>query len=325
MNRTDRLMGILLEFQARGDLRAEDLAATFEVSVRTIYRDVDALCETGVPVMATPGKGYRLMDGYFLPPVSFTSDEAALLLLGGELVRDRVDPELRKAAEEALRKLASVLPPERRAGMERRRQGLAFGVLAAQPDDERLMLARGALEEGRVVRLLYHAYRRDAPEPRDVEPTRLVHLRDVWYLAGYCRLRHGPRIFRLDRIDRLDVLEERFTAGTRHAPSATHERDLTPFPEARVRFDAAVVRWVREQQPFVFLREEPGPPGKVAAGATGPVFVYAIRDVQELVAWLLSWGRAVEVLDPDELRGRLVAEARAMVERHAALVPVPAR
>lgn len=57
MNRTDRLMGILLELQARGELRAEDLAGTFEVSVRTIYRDVEALCETGVPVVATPGKG----------------------------------------------------------------------------------------------------------------------------------------------------------------------------------------------------------------------------------------------------------------------------
>ena len=95
MNRTDRLMGILLELQARGDLRAEDLAGTFEVSVRTIYRDVEALCETGVPIVATPGKGYRLMEGYFLPPLSFTADEAALLLLGGELVRDRVDRLLR--------------------------------------------------------------------------------------------------------------------------------------------------------------------------------------------------------------------------------------
>src|SRR3954470_1256928 len=119
-------MGILLQLQARGELRAEDLAGTFEVSVRTIYRDVEALCETGVPVVATPGKGYRLMEGYFLPPLSFTADEAALLLLGGELVRDRVDPLLRAAAEDALRKLASVLPPERRAEMERRRQGLFF-------------------------------------------------------------------------------------------------------------------------------------------------------------------------------------------------------
>ena len=310
-------MGMLLEFQARGDLRAEDLAATFEVSVRTIYRDVEALCETGVPIVATPGKGYRLMDGYFLPPVSFTADEAALLLLGGETVRDRVDPELRKAAEEALRKLASVLPAERRVQAAQRRQGLAFGSMAARPDDDILIQARRALDERRVVRLLYHAFRRGEPEPRDVEPTRLVFLRDAWYLAGYCRLRQGPRIFRLDRIDHLDMLDEQFVPGAHHAVNPTHERDLTTFPVARVRVDDTAVRWVREQQPYTFLREE--------AGADGLVFVYAIRDEQELVPWLLSWGRAAEVLEPDWLRARLAAEARAILARHRALMPIPAR
>src|SRR4051794_1062900 len=193
-------MGILLELQARGELRAEDLAGTFEVSVRTIYRDVEALCETGVPVVATPGKGYRLMDGYFLPPLSFTADEAALLLLGGELVRDRVDPLLRASAEEALRKLASVLPAERRAEMERRRQGLFFASIAGQANAQRLVLARQSIEKQRVVRLLYHAFRRDQPDPRDVEPIRLVHIGDAWHLAGYCRLRQDIRLFRLDRI-----------------------------------------------------------------------------------------------------------------------------
>lgn len=310
-------MGILLEMQARGTRRAEDLAATFEVSVRTIYRDIEALCETGVPVVAMPGTGYRLVEGYFLPPVSFTADEAALLLLGGELVRERVDPELRQAAEEALRKLASVLPVERRAHVERRRHGLAFGRMGPPPDDERLMLLRRAVDERRVVRLLYHAYRRTEPETRDVEPTRLVHLREAWYLAGYCRLRHGARIFRLDRIDHVDVLDERYEAGDRHATSAPTERDLTVFPEARVRFDADVVRWVREQQPYVFLREE--------EGTAGPEFVYAVRDVADLAAWLLSWGQSVEVVSPPELRARLAAEARALLTRHGALAPIPAR
>jgi predicted DNA-binding transcriptional regulator YafY len=306
-------MGILLELQARGDLRAEDLAGTFEVSVRTIYRDVEALCETGVPIVATPGKGYRLMEGYFLPPLSFTADEAALLLLGGELVRDRVDPLLRRAAEEALRKLASVLPSERRAEMERRRQGLFFASIASQSDDRRLVLARRAVDERRVVRLVYHAFRREQPDPRDVEPIRLVHISDSWYLAGYCRLRQDARLFRLDRIDRLEVLEERYVPGARHALSDRFERDMTGHAEARVRFDREVVRWVRERQPFVLLREE--------RDAAGAIFVYALRDAQEILAWLLPWGRAVEVLSPDWLRARLAEEAQAIVARHAATVP----
>src|SRR3954453_23055420 len=147
-------MGILLELQARGELRAEDLAATFEVSVRTIYRDVEALCETGVPIAATPGKGYRLLEGYFLPPLTFTADEAALLALGGEMVRDRVDQLMRRSAEEALRKLAGVLPPARGAHVERRSGGRLFAWRAgpsrepaSQWSDRRLELRRQAIDE----------------------------------------------------------------------------------------------------------------------------------------------------------------------------------
>jgi predicted DNA-binding transcriptional regulator YafY len=345
MNRTDRLMGIVLELQARGELRAEDLAGTFEVSVRTIYRDVEALCETGVPVVATPGKGYRLMHGYFLPPLSFTADEAALLLLGGELVRDRVDPLLRTSAEEALRKLGSVLPPERRAEMERRRQGIYFASPVGPSDDRRLVLARRAIEDRRVVRLLYHAFLRDEPEPRDVEPLRLVHIGQTWHLAGYCRLRQGARLFRLDRIDRLEVLAERYTLGPRHALTARETRDITVFPEARVRFEPQMLRWVRERQPFTLLREEPGAdapgsdrPGVDASGSDTPgsdtsgserdgwpVFVYALRDERELLTWLLTWGRGVEVLSPESLRASLADEARAMLARHAAPLAEEAR
>jgi len=320
VNRTDRLLGILLELQARGELRAEDLASTFEVSVRTIYRDVDALSETGVPVVATPGKGYRLMEGYFLPPLTFTADEAALLALGGELVRDRMDPLLRQAADEALRKLASVLPPERRAEVERRRQGLLFGSLARTTIDRRLTLARRAVEECRVVRLLYHARHRDEPAPRDVEPVRLVHLTDAWYLAGYCRLRQDARLFRLDRVDRLELLEERFEHAARHALAATATRDVDRYPEARVRFDRSVLRWVRERQPLFLVREERGDAGRV--------FVYALRDEQEILTWLLPWGRSVEVLAPASLRARLADEAAAMLARHAEpspeAAPIPA-
>ena len=89
-------MGMLLQFQARRELLTEDLARRFEVSVRTVYRDVQALSAGGVPIASLPGKGYRLLDGYFLPPVTFTADEAAVLALGGRFVRDRVDAGLRR-------------------------------------------------------------------------------------------------------------------------------------------------------------------------------------------------------------------------------------
>jgi predicted DNA-binding transcriptional regulator YafY len=309
MNRTDRLMAILLEFQARGELRAEDLSRRFEVSVRTMYRDLQAISESGVPLIATPGKGYRLLEGYFLPPLSFTSAEAAVLALGGEFVRTRVDPALGRAAEGALSKLLGVLPHEGRADVQRWQRELAFTSMRPGSDTPGLADLRSAIREQRVVRLLYHTYRQAQAERRDIEPTRLIHLGDTWHVAAYCRLRQAPRLFRLDRADEVEVLSERFVLGSRHEPRASSLALPSGAGEARVRVDPAVERWLRERQSFLFLREE--------FDLKGPVFVYALRDEAQLLPWLLGWGAAVEVLAPASLRGRLAQEATAILAKHA--------
>jgi predicted DNA-binding transcriptional regulator YafY len=89
MNKTDRLLAIVLELQGRRVVRAEDLAALFETSVRNIYRDIQAISEAGVPIIGTTGTGYSLMEGYFLPPLSFTIEEAVTLLIGTDFIELR--------------------------------------------------------------------------------------------------------------------------------------------------------------------------------------------------------------------------------------------
>lgn len=108
MNKTDRLLAIVLELQGRRVLRAEDLAAQFETSVRTIYRDIQALSEAGVPIIGTPGTGYSLMEGYFLPPIRFTIEEAMTLLIGTDFVEQRFDDAYRDRAIVARKKLRSL-------------------------------------------------------------------------------------------------------------------------------------------------------------------------------------------------------------------------
>jgi predicted DNA-binding transcriptional regulator YafY len=307
MNRTDRLLAVLLEFQARRELRAEDLARRFEVSVRTIYRDVQALTESGVPIAALPGVGYRLLDGFFLPPLALTADEALVLHLGGAFVRDRVDAELRRAADAALGKLTAILPAERQAEVERRRRQLLFATLERGADEGLLNTLRRAIERRRVVHLRYHAPRRPAPEGREVEPVSLVHFDGRWHLAAYCRLRQAPRLFRLDRIDRCAPLAERFEYAERHQIEPERAPPGAPV-EATVRFDPEVARWVRERQHHSCRREE--------ADSAGLTCVYAVRDEDDLVAWLLSWGRSFEVLAPAALRSRLAGEAEDIRGRH---------
>jgi predicted DNA-binding transcriptional regulator YafY len=121
-------------------------------------------------------------------------------------------------------------------------------------------------------------------------------------------LRAAPRLFRLDRIDALELRAERFELGDRHTVGPDGDIWMDAAPEVRARFDPAVERWVRERQPY-FLRREEGDP-------SGPVFVYAWRDDREIMPWLLSWGAAVDVLSPPELRARLRRELQAALARH---------
>jgi predicted DNA-binding transcriptional regulator YafY len=300
-------MAVLLELQARGELRAEDLSERFEVSVRTIYRDLEALSESGVPLAATPGRGYRLMEGYFLPPLAFTATEAALLVMGGEFVRQRVDAELQRPAEDALRKLAGVLPQAQRAVVDQWRHQLLFPRLRTT-DDPLLISLRTAIQDQRVVRMRYHAFRRVEPELREIEPFSLVYMSERWQVAAYCRLRQGPRMFRLDRIDDLAVQDEHFALAARHAAPAPTEDWKSTVPLARVRFDPAVERWVRERQLFSLVGEE--------VDGRGSVFVYAVRDEQALIGWLLSWGAGAEIVDPPALRARMHDEACRIAQRH---------
>ena len=126
MNRTDRLLAIVLELQAAGWQRAEDLAARFEITKRTVYRDIQALSEAGVPIVAVPGQGYRLAEGYFLPPLAFTPDEAIMLLLGGDFVAQNFDADYRAAVQAASRKIEAVLPEKRRAQVREFQRAIRF-------------------------------------------------------------------------------------------------------------------------------------------------------------------------------------------------------
>src|SRR5215216_7960298 len=109
MNRIDRLTAILIHLQTKRVVKAEEISHRFEMSLRTVYRDVKALMEAGVPIGSEAGKGYFIVDGYHLPPVMFTQDEASSMLLAGKLVEKMADKSVRVAFESAMHKIKSVL------------------------------------------------------------------------------------------------------------------------------------------------------------------------------------------------------------------------
>jgi predicted DNA-binding transcriptional regulator YafY len=309
VNRTDRLLAIVLELQVRGNVRAEDLARVFEVSKRTIYRDITALSEAKVPIIASPGTGYRLMDGYFLPPLSFTPDEAAMLVLGTQAVRFAVDAVYREAAKGALRKLEAVLPPESRTRVQELYESMRiFSGWASPADVDKLAALRDAILDRRVVFLRYHSPRHTAPEDRDIEPYSLAYYRNVWHLTAYCRLRMDVREFRLDRIDELEVREEQFVRD----PAVVERPQRDPSRRTlvvRVRFDERMVRWVREERHWGFREEQPG-----------GVMVFAVERVGDIAPWLLRWGATAEVLEPESVREAVAEQARLIANMYSPLL-----
>lgn len=292
------MLAIVLELQIRGNIRAEDLARTFEVSKRTIYRDITALSEAKVPIIASPGTGYRLMDGYFLPPLSFTPDEAAILMLGAQAVRFTVDSVYREAVQGAMRKLEAVLPTESRTRVQELSESMRiFGGWASPRDAEKLSLLRTAILERRVVHMHYHSPRQDGPLDRSVEPYSLAFYRNVWHLTGFCRLRQDMREFRLDRIDELELLPDGFIRDDGRTERPRRERG-EPLV-VRVRFASRVVRWVREERHWSHRGDEPD-----------GVMIFHVSEPADIAPWLLRWGPEARVLEPDSVRDAIVEAAR---------------
>lgn len=301
MNRIDRLFAILLRLQSKKQIRAQDLAKTFEVSRRTIYRDIAALSEMGVPIVSLPGEGYELMEGFYLPPLIFTPAEASALFLGAHMLIGQAAGQLPADAERALTKIAAVLPHATRQQVERLNEIIHFILPQARfnLDDPRLVTLQWSILDRRVVHLRYHSHSRDEVTERDVEPHNLVYSDGTWYVNGYCRLRQDMRGFRLDRIDGLKLLKETFR------PRSVARAASEPIV-VRVRFAENAARWVRERQHYAF-QSEASVPG-------GVVMTYHLDALSEMTPWLLGWGASAEVLSPPELREEIRQIALRMAE-----------
>jgi predicted DNA-binding transcriptional regulator YafY len=302
MNRIDRLFAILLTLQHKRRVRAQDLARQFEISKRTIYRDMSALNQMGIPIAALPGEGFELVEGFYVPPLMFQEEEAIALLLGLRLLTQQAAGSLIRSAESSLAKIKVVLPEQVRMRSEALTNIIEF-ITPTQKfdlDDPQLLIIQKAIQEKRVIHIRYHGYQKDEVTERDVEPYQLFYSDGIWYLEGYCRLRKDIREFRLSRIEKMVALNETFSK--RRAGKTGEQKKIS----IKIGFAKSIARWVRERQHYGFQSEEVLP--------DGVVMKYAVHDVSEITAWILGWGAAAEVLSPKELRNSLRETAQKLAD-----------
>lgn len=196
--RADRLLALLELLRARPVSTATDLAATLEVSVRTVYRDIDALAATGVPVRGEAGVGYVLEAGYHLPPLNLTAEEAEALALGARVLATWSDAAVAERAASALAKIRAVLPAAGQAGVDQDVLWAPRWVERHAPKVDLIELKRAA-QRRRVLVIDYEALS-GARTTRTVRPLSVNFFGPVWLLAAWCELADDFRCFRLDRI-----------------------------------------------------------------------------------------------------------------------------
>ena len=200
MNRIDRLLGILTLLQTRKYVPAEMIAERFNISVRTVYRDVKALSEQGVPLSFEPGRGYFVVQGYFLPPVSFSSEEAHAVLLMEAVMQGFSDRTIRRHYSNALQKIKAVLRGTQKDSVEALDANIRFQVPACfRHDFEYLSLLQQCIAGKTVVEIGYEDSKQQVSR-RLVEPIGLVFYAFGWHLIGWCQLRQDYRDFKVARI-----------------------------------------------------------------------------------------------------------------------------
>ncbi len=208
-NRLSRLTAILIQLQTKRILTASELANKFDVSKRTIYRDIKALEQSGVPVLTEEGKGYTLMDGYKIPPVMFTEKQANALILAEQLVLNSKDASFIKDYSEAIDKIKSILKYTVKDKTNLLKDRTQYNqVIHQERNSDNLSDLQNALTNYKLVKIEY-INKENCMSIRLIEPFAIINSEN-WYLIARCRLRNEFRFFRPDRIQKMEMLTEKF-------------------------------------------------------------------------------------------------------------------
>lgn len=309
---TGRLFEMVDLLQSRGRLTTEQLACQLGVSERTVRRDIARLQELELPVEVTPGRsgGVTLAPGVLLPALRFTDDEALALGFGLLLARRSGEVVREQAIGSAFNRLGSVLSERLRNRLEALKT-----VLVERPNDHvgdisipgSLVLDLAEATQARHRLNLSYRSRRGEVTTRIVDPYGMVHLERCWYLAGYCHLRQDVRVFRLDRIRRVQDTQQPFEAPEAFDAFGVVSEAIaaTPFPgtvACRVQLHCTLVEASRLIPPAAVVLE----PDERSVLMTSH---YQSEALEHLALHLLGFPFEVEVIEPRELRDALLAVA----------------
>ncbi|WP_111309159.1 helix-turn-helix transcriptional regulator [Confluentibacter sediminis] len=302
VKRFDRIVAILVQLQSKRIVKAQELADRFEVSLRTIYRDVRTLEASGVPIISEAGVGYSIMEGYRLPPVMFTREEAGSFVAAEKFMQKFLDKSLGSYHESAMYKVKSVL-----RGREKDWVSALESQIMVDPTQElfnknvphALEILFESIAEKKQVFLKYQALNNDTPSERHLEPVGLFHENGFWYLLGYCHIRHAYRQFRTDRMLRISRTQLPFTLE--HGTIDEHRQKKEPVTKTKVKIlvDKSIARYIHSSKNhYGFVSE-------TTKGAYLEMTFMTSNIEEGFSRWYLMFCDYAQIIEPERLKLRV--------------------
>ncbi len=314
MNRIDRLNAILIHLQTKKIVTAKEIAERFEISIRTVYRDIRALEEAGVPLGAEAGVGYFLPDNYNLPPVMFTNDEATAMLFGSKFIEQMSDEKIKNSFESALFKIKAVLRAPEKDYLEKLHSQITvvkYSVGAEKGGKEYLSEIQKALVSKNVLKIEYHTFHSDEKSVRTVEPIGLIYYGYNWHLIAYCRKRKDYRDFRIDRIENLIKTEECYKDSQHITVEEYNNKKQSNENKCEIilKVKKEGLRYIKESKHWYGYISEKNIEAEYVE------MQFKNSDLLGFSKWAILCGKNIEVLVPEELK-RIVKAFADEIKEH---------
>jgi len=302
LNRFDRTLAILILLQSKKLIKAQDLADRFDVSLRTIYRDIRSLEAAGVPIIGEAGVGYSIMDGYRLPPVMFTKEEAASFVAAEKLMQTFTDASLGAYFETAIHKVKSVLRGQEKdwiTALEKQIRAAPRSEPFNKKIPNALEILFNSIAEQKQVTLEYRSLASTTASIRTVEPVGVFYESERWYLLAFCLMRNDYRQFRTDRIITIKRIDQNFTR--KHGSIDDHKKTIDQRPTTTVTIAVIkdVVRHIADERRHY---------GFVSEKETGDEIemTFESRDPSDgLARWYMMFGDCARIIGPESFRERV--------------------
>ncbi|ANH79902.1 DNA-binding protein [Niabella ginsenosidivorans] len=299
INKFDRIIAILIQLQSRRIVKAQDLANRFEVSLRTIYRDIRSLQTAGVPISGEAGVGYELVEGYRLPPVMFTREEASSFVAAEKLMERFIDKRLGDHFAAAIAKMKAVLRMTEKDWISSIEPQVM--VRGGQPifNDkvpDALSVLFDSLAQKVQIEINYKKLESDQAALRTIEPVGVFHENEFWYMMAYCHLRKDYRRFRTDRIQGIKKLEIPFA---KEHPGLEHFLDRqqdAPRTKVRILVTPAIAKYLDRQKSHQGFVEQ-----KVTDKGIEMTFMSRYPE-SDFARWFITFGDYATLLEPVSLK-----------------------